>query len=276
MPHYKHGKAWLTAAVEGGRTCLTRVAHRAPMRLLPMQPVNTTSATCALGSYGGGLLGGDIVELDVRAERGSTLAVTTQASTKIYHTQQDGAATQQKLTAEVAAGALLVVAPDPLVPFARSAYAGHQSYVLEPGASLVAVDWVGSGRVSSGERWAHSALSTRTEVSWAAAAAGEPETAAAPSAPWLVEAMALPGGPGAALGFDLGGAARDAYATVVVVRALPSPCPRPPPVPPPSAAPSPPGGATDGRGHRPLLRRGRGARAAPHARRGQDARRPAA
>ena len=249
----RQGAAWLTAAVEGGVTRLTRVAHRAPMRLLPMQPPSVAAAgaaACALGSYGGGLLGGDVVDLHVRAERGAVLALTTQASTKIYKAKADGVPTQQRLTAEVAAGALLVVAPDPLVPFAQSAYAGLQRYALEPGASLVAVDWVGSGRVSNGERWAHGSYSSRTELSWAAAgggsaaspgsggvaaggrsgaavggdgaAAGGADAAtgggtAEASRPWLVEAVQLAGGRGSELAFDLGETRRDAYATVVLV-----------------------------------------------------------
>ena len=228
----RRGAAWLTAAVEGGVTRLTRVAHRAPMRLLPMQPPSVAAAgaaACALGSYGGGLLGGDVVDLHVRAERGAALALTTQASTKIYKAKADGVPTQQRLTAEVAAGALLVVAPDPLVPFAQSAYAGLQRYALEPGASLVAVDWVGSGRVSNGERWAHGSYSSRTELSWATAggsaappggggvAAGGGSAAAAggdgaaagggaagASRPWLVEAVQVVGGRGSELAFDLG------------------------------------------------------------------------
>ena len=241
----RQGAAWLTAAVEGGVTRLTRVAHRAPMRLLPMQPPGVAAAgaaACALGSYGGGLLGGDVVDLHVSAECGAVLALTTQASTKIYKAKADGVPTQQRLTAKVAAGALLVVAPDPLVPFAQSAYVGLQRYALEPGASLVAVDWVGSGRVSSGERWAHGSFSTRTELSWAAtgsggavagggsaaavggdgAAAGSGDAAtgggaAEASRPWLVEAVQLVGGSGSELAFDLGETRRDAYATVVLV-----------------------------------------------------------
>ena len=139
------------------------------MRLLPMRPPSVCAAGaahCALGSYGGGLLGGDVVDLHVTAERGATLTLTTQASTKVYKAKADGAATQQNIIASVEAGALLVVAPDPIVPFARSAYRGRQSFALEPGGSLVAVAWVGSGRASAGERWAHSVFSSRTELRW--------------------------------------------------------------------------------------------------------------
>eukprot|EP00966_Prymnesium_polylepis_P214267 4961852-Prymnesium_polylepis.1 len=62
------GHAWLTATFNDGATRLTRVAHRAPARLLPLSTARSKragAAECAIGSYGGGLLGGDLVELDV-------------------------------------------------------------------------------------------------------------------------------------------------------------------------------------------------------------------
>ena len=138
------GRAWLVAAVESGATRLTRVAHRSPARLLPMRTAGADSvgaAACALGSYGGGLLGGDDVAVDVTVSRGATLALTTQASTKIYRTKPDGRPASQHLRAAVGPEALLVVAPDPIVPYARSAYVGQQTFDLAPGASLVAIDW---------------------------------------------------------------------------------------------------------------------------------------
>ena len=58
----------------------------------------------------------------------------------------------------------MVWTPDPLVPFAQSSYAGTQRFSLAPGASLVAVDWVGAGRAACGERWAFDLYSSRTEV----------------------------------------------------------------------------------------------------------------
>jgi urease accessory protein len=102
MGTYVRGKglAMLTAEAVGprGATKLTRVAHRNPMRLLPMRPAEAEragSAQCALGSYGGGVLGGDTLELRLRCGAGAALTLTTQASTKVYRAKRDGRASAQ-------------------------------------------------------------------------------------------------------------------------------------------------------------------------------------
>ena len=162
-----HGLATLIANAHGGCTRLTCVSHRAPARLLPLRAAKAQdagAAICALGSYGGGLLGGDHVVLNVLAERGATLTLGTQASTKVYRTKADGKPARQDLRARVEDDALLVYAPDPLVPFAESSYVGHQRLELEPQGSVVAIDWLGAGRATCGERWDFTSYSSRTEV----------------------------------------------------------------------------------------------------------------
>jgi len=165
------------------------------------------AAHCAIGGYGGGLLGGDVVELEVEVEAGAALLLTTQASTKVYRTKRDGIAATQSLNATVDDGGLLVLAPDPVVPYESAAYEQRQRFMLSPAASLVAVDWVGAGRVSRGERWAFSHFASRNEV------LRRPEAGAAPAKAVAVDAMRLSGGAGL-LGLDLG---RVEYDTVVSV-----------------------------------------------------------
>ena len=210
--------ARLTASCDGGVTRLTCVAHRAPARLLPLRGALADAAgaaTCVLGSFGGGLLGGDRVDLHVRAERDATLLLGTQASTKIYRTKSDGHPALQVMQVAVDDGALLVWAPDPLVPFARSAYEGTQRFDLQRGASLVAIDWLGAGRAICGERWAFSSYASRTEARLVAADNG---VTGEPQPPPLIEALSLPPGCPArrAASFDVGGVTRDAVVSVVV------------------------------------------------------------
>ncbi|KAJ1638794.1 UreD urease accessory protein-domain-containing protein [Pavlovales sp. CCMP2436] len=162
-----HGQASVVAAVVGpvGRTVLTRISHRSPARLLPMRiPLAQAvgAAWCALGSHGGGLLGGDVVEVDVHVGAGATLALSTQSSTKVYRTR--GPASEQRVRASVARGGLLLSVPDALVPFAESDFEQSVAVALEPGASAVLVDWLGAGRVANGERWAFRKLWSRTEL----------------------------------------------------------------------------------------------------------------
>jgi urease accessory protein len=68
------------------------------------------------------------------------------------------------LRAHLAKGALLVSVPDPVVCFAESAYRQAQAFELEAGAALVAVDWMTSGRLGSGERWAFVDYASTTTV----------------------------------------------------------------------------------------------------------------
>ena len=213
---YQHGLAQLVASCDRGITRLTRVAHRAPARLLPLRGALANiagSAVCVLGSYGGGLLGGDTVDLDVKAEPGATLVLGTQASTKVFRTKSahDFTPSSQKLDATIHPGALLCYVPDPLVPFADSAYEGIQKYDLHKGGSVVAVDWVGSGRAICGERWAFRSYSSRTEARLV-------DEEGRREAPALVEAVSLQ--PGChvrrAASFDVGGVSRDAAVSVVV------------------------------------------------------------
>lgn len=160
-----HGAASIVATAYSGRTALTRITHRSPVRLLPMRTAaaeQAGAALCAIGSHGGGLLGGDVVEVDAVVGANATLALSTQSSTKVYRTL--GPTTEQRLRATVALGGLFVNAPDSLVPFANSDLEQTISVALEPGGSAVLVDWIGAGRVANGERWAFRRLWSRTEL----------------------------------------------------------------------------------------------------------------
>ena len=135
------------------------------------RPRRSGAAWCALGSFGGGFLGGDEVDLKIEVAEGATLAMTTQASTKIYQAKADGRPAVQRVGATVGAGGLLVMAPDPLVPFADSppgcvawrrllrSYAQELDFQVQ--GSAVVVDWLQAGRVAQGERWAFRRYASR-------------------------------------------------------------------------------------------------------------------
>jgi hypothetical protein len=154
--------------------------------------------------------------------------LTTQASTKVYCTKRDARVTRHTLAASVGQGGLLVLAPDPVVPYANAAYDQRQTFELAPGSSLIAVDWVGAGRVSRGERWAFTSFSSRnsvhrldeTSAALSAAHHGNPAGQAPdpPQSPAVViDAVRLVGGPDgpANLGFDLSNKSFNAAVTVL-------------------------------------------------------------
>jgi urease accessory protein UreG len=147
--HVAPGAGRLEFTRVGGRTVLTRVLSCSPLKLLHPRQANR-SASVYLSTYGGGLVGGDHLDLSLTVGPGAAALVATQASTKVYRSPLGAS---QKLCAEVADQALLVLLPDPVTCFAGATYSQDQRIRLDPGASLVLVDRVTAGRVEHGERW---------------------------------------------------------------------------------------------------------------------------
>jgi urease accessory protein len=151
VPSAVHGRGGL-AVVRGfgGRSVVTRAYATSPLRLL--LPKNHGSAAWVYtSSYGGGLVDGDRIALDVEVGPGAAGFLSTQASTKVYRSAQG---TSTELHARVSTDGLLAVIPDPTVCFAASRYSQTQTFDLSGDSGLVLVDWVSSGRHASGERWA--------------------------------------------------------------------------------------------------------------------------
>lgn len=132
-----------------------------PLRLLT--PRNHGSAVWIYTStFGGGLLDGDVVRLRIDVDAGAAAFVSSQSSTKVYRAVSGHAAAH--VDADVGDEALLVVAPDPIVCFARSRYEQEQRFAVAGTGGLVLVDWFTSGRHGSGERWAFDGYRSRSAV----------------------------------------------------------------------------------------------------------------
>ena len=134
----------------GSRSVVTRAYATSPLRLL--LPANHGhTAWIYTSSFGGGLVDGDRIAMDIDVGRGAAAFISTQASTKIYRSP---IGTSARMHARVAAEGLLAVVPDPVVCFSGARYRQTQTFELADGASLVLLDWVSSGRHAAGERWA--------------------------------------------------------------------------------------------------------------------------
>ena len=140
------------AVVRGrdGRSVVTRAYATSPLRLL-MPKNHGSAAWIYTSSYGGGLVDGDRVVLEVDVGPGAAAFLSTQASTKVYRSPRG---TSSELHARVSTDGLFAVIPDPTVCFAAARYGQIQSFDLSARSGLVLVDWVSSGRHVSGERWA--------------------------------------------------------------------------------------------------------------------------
>jgi urease accessory protein len=153
----------------GDRSRVTRAMAASPLRLLTPRN-HGPSAWIYSATYGGGLVDGDHVRLDLTVGPDAMAMLSTQASTKVYrarpHAGSPPASTgsSHELDASVFSGGLLILLPDPVVCFADSTYRQQQRIRLDAGASLVLVDWVSAGRHAAGERWQCRGYSSRLEV----------------------------------------------------------------------------------------------------------------
>ena len=154
--------ARLEVDLVAGRSAATAACASSPMKLLVPRP-RGGSVWAYLGSLGGGFVAGDQTRLQVRLGTDARCFLTTQASTKIYR-NPNCRPCGHGLRADLATGSLLVLMPDPIQSFAGSIYSQRQEFYLEPGASLVLLDWFSSGRTARKERWNFLRMHSRNEV----------------------------------------------------------------------------------------------------------------
>ncbi|XP_020573243.1 urease accessory protein D isoform X2 [Phalaenopsis equestris] len=145
----------LTVEKIDGKSTATRCFSKYPLKLIIPKKVgsSTTDAVWVFSlSYGGGIVSGDRVAVGVSVGDGCAVALTTQASTKVYKSI-DSKCSEQFLEAKVGRNALLAVIPDPVTCFSTARYAQKQIFQIFYDSNLVIVDWITSGRYESGEKW---------------------------------------------------------------------------------------------------------------------------
>ncbi|KAF2438458.1 UreD-domain-containing protein [Karstenula rhodostoma CBS 690.94] len=163
---------------------LRKVSYQYPLKLVapdplppPEQKTNRHAPrlvhTVFLLTYGGGIVAGDAINLSVNLEDRTRLVLLTQGSTKIFKTPDPTLVSKQHMEVKLAAGAALVYLPDPVQPFAHTAFSQSQIYHVEgEKSSLCACDWVTSGRSARGENWDIHEYKSRNEV-WDSAQSGK-------------------------------------------------------------------------------------------------------
>lgn len=140
-----------------------------PLKLISPSPsAEQKSVLVFLLTYGGGLVGGDQVHLQVSVRPRAKLSIVTQGHTKIFKSPTRDVITRQKMEVTIEKGAGVCLLPDPVQPFDESVYEQHQIFTLVDGASLCLLDWVSAGRTARGEDWDLWGWTGRNEV-WTAA-----------------------------------------------------------------------------------------------------------
>ena len=149
----------------GGGCGLEAITYQYPLKLISPSPSsNQPSVLVFLLSYGGGLVGGDAVNLSIHVKSEARLSIVTQGHTKIFKSASPDIVTKQTLQVEIDDAAALCLLPDPVQPFQDSVYIQTQIFKLKEQASLFLLDWVTQGRTARGENWDLIKWTGRNEV----------------------------------------------------------------------------------------------------------------
>ncbi|MCJ8164224.1 urease accessory protein UreD [Pontibacter sp. E15-1] len=145
---------WSAVEVEvvRGKSRVVGCRSRQPLKIL--NPAShQASCHVVLSNFGGGMVSGDQIQLQLRCGAGSRLFLSTQANGRIFKSV-DGAEACQTIAGTLAQNALAVLFPDPVVLQEGSRYRQVQHWDIQPKAVLLVIDWFHSGRMDTGERFA--------------------------------------------------------------------------------------------------------------------------
>ncbi|OTA94623.1 hypothetical protein M434DRAFT_394556 [Hypoxylon sp. CO27-5] len=144
---------------------LESMTYQYPLKLIsPAILSEQSSVLVFLLSYGGGLVGGDQINLSIEVRPKARLSIVTQGHTKIFRSARPDIITRQNLKVEIKDEGALCLLPDPVQPFESSIYEQIQIFKLTSNASLYLLDWVTQGRTARGENWSLGRWVGRNEV----------------------------------------------------------------------------------------------------------------
>jgi len=152
----------LRLARRGERTSIVKRYTKAPFGSVRANyPDSSGIPEVQITNPSGGILGGDLLEMEITIGPSAAATVLTQAANKAYR----GAEALQRSTFRVEEGAFLEYLPHHLIPFAGSNYRQEHTFHVAEGATLITWDACSAGRVARGERFAFSTLFGRTRIS---------------------------------------------------------------------------------------------------------------
>lgn len=128
------------------------MVSRAPLRLLETG-IHDRAVEVQLSSYGGGILQGDRIGLDIRCGDHTGLVLKSQANTHVYKNESNKQAVQA-LSADCGDQTRVRILPEPVVLHAGALFRQEQQWNISGTTDFVLVDWMQSGRSESSEQFA--------------------------------------------------------------------------------------------------------------------------
>lgn len=135
-----------------------------PLKVVRAFEAEYGAALVHLHNVSGGVLGGDHLTLQARVGEGARAQITTTSATRIYRNRVDMPPSYQLNEITVAENGLLELLPDPLIPFAQSAYQQRTAIQLADGAGLFWWETVAPGREARNECFDYDLLGLEVDI----------------------------------------------------------------------------------------------------------------
>jgi urease accessory protein len=117
-----------------------------------------------LNNVSGGILGGDVLHMDVTVDPGARAQITSVSATRIYRRKPNGQPAQQASCVHVGEDSFLEYLPDAVIPFKNSAFHQTSEYHLAQGAGMIAWEILAAGRLAYAESFAFEDFTSRTAI----------------------------------------------------------------------------------------------------------------
>ncbi|MBR4019737.1 MAG: urease accessory protein UreD [Firmicutes bacterium] len=155
----------IKASARDGKTILEDVYFTVPYKI--MQPFEKEDGSGGISVMplcaSAGIMAGDVQKFSYCVGEGADLEILSQSFEKI-HKMDEGSACRQ-IHVDVASGGTLYYNPQPVIPFAGSAFDSDMEIHLEDATSkLFLLDILSCGRAVSGERFAYRRFSSKVKI----------------------------------------------------------------------------------------------------------------
>jgi urease accessory protein len=163
-----HASGWHAAlaldfAATEGRSWLKRRHHNGPLLVQrPFYPEGQKVCQVVIVHPPGGIAGGDVLEIDISADRHACVQLTTPGAGKWYC--GFGREARQTVRINVADGAVCEWLPQENIVFNGALASMSLDVELAPGATFCGWDFTCLGRPASGERFLNGQLRQRTAI----------------------------------------------------------------------------------------------------------------
>lgn len=153
----------ICATKKDGKTILEDVAFTAPYKIMaPFQKENGGIQVMPLCASAG-IMNGDSQEFFYRVRQGADLEVLSQSFEKIH--KMDGGKAERKIEVQVEKNSVLYYYPQPVIPFADSAFDSTMEIRLEDeSAKFFFLDIISCGRTAHDERFLYRRFSSKVTI----------------------------------------------------------------------------------------------------------------